>query len=450
MKFHIALSAIALVGFLGAGQAAWAEVAPQEAEQLKTTLTPLGAERAGNKDGTIPAWTGAYTTLTPGFVNGGRRPDPFANEKPLLSITAKNVDQYADKLTDGVKAMLKRYPDTYRVDVYPTHRTHGAPQWVYDNTFKNATQARLVDLKVTGAFGGIPFPIPKSGAEIMWNHLLRWRGDSWHMTFQAWQVTGDGTPILISDNEIEQTMPYYVKDRSENFVGDYWDVHMETIAPSIRAGEMIVGRENIDPNQSQTWVYLTGQRRVRKLPNACCDTPTPATAGLSTFDEVEGFVGRLDRFNWNIVGKQEIFIPYNTNRLMAPAKASDVIMPHHMNPDHLRWELHRVWVVEATLAQGKRHQAPKSRYYIDEDSWMVVLADRWDANGQLWKTVFCSPILMPDIPAVVITGFGFYDFVGSGWMFSSLYNEKPEQYKVMPPYPDYIFTPDAMAGQGVR
>ncbi len=177
----------ALCGLLASGYAQ-AQVSPEEAAKLKTTLTPLGAERAGNKEGTIPAWDGGLTKPAPGFKNGGRRPDLFPNEKPLFSITAKNMDQYADKLTDGTKAMLKKYP-AYRVDVYPTHRTAAAPQWVYDNTFKNATRAKLVNGSAgpepSGAYGGIPFPIPANGAEAMWNHLLRWRGTVWHMDFSG-------------------------------------------------------------------------------------------------------------------------------------------------------------------------------------------------------------------------------------------------------------------------
>ena len=110
---------ICAAGLLLGGVGASAQVSPQEAQQLKTTLTPLGAEKAGNEEGSIPAWTGGMCTVPPGYWHGTRRGDPFANEKPLFSITAQNMDKYADKLTDGTKAMLKRYPNTFRVDVYP-------------------------------------------------------------------------------------------------------------------------------------------------------------------------------------------------------------------------------------------------------------------------------------------------------------------------------------------
>ena len=44
-----------------------AAVSPDEAAQLGKTLTPTGAEKAGNKDGTIPEWTGGLTTPPAGL-----------------------------------------------------------------------------------------------------------------------------------------------------------------------------------------------------------------------------------------------------------------------------------------------------------------------------------------------------------------------------------------------
>jgi len=431
--------------------AASAAVSAEEAAHLKTNLTPLGAEKSGNKDGSIPAWTGGYTTPIAGDKAGGRRGDPFKDEKPLYSINAKNSEQYADKLSDGTKALLKKYPESYRVDVYKTHRTAAAPQWVYDNTLKNATRARLDGEAISGAYGGIPFPVPKSGAEVMWNHVLRWRGTSWQFHMDAYQLTADGKAVLTTDGVGDQLMPYYLPDGSaDKFGGEFWFVRLVNAGPPIRAGEAIVGRENVDFAKSQAWVYLTGQRRVRKLPNPCCDTPTPAAAGVMSFDEIEVFTGRLDRFDWKLVGKKEMVVPYNGNRLLQPKTDAEVLGAHHLNPDFVRWELHRVWVVEATLREGKRHQAPKSRYYCDEDTWTCLLADRWDANGQLWKTVWAQTLVAPDLPGVVVGSFGFNDLLSGTAFVSNLYNAKAAHYAIVPPYPDSAFTPDAMAAAGAR
>jgi hypothetical protein len=433
-----------------------AGVTADEAASLKTTLTPLGGEKAGNKDGSIPTWEGGLTKAPAGFTEGGRRPDPFADEKPLLSVTAKNMDQYADKLTDGVKAMLKRYPDTYRMDVYPTHRTAAAPQWVYDNTFKNATHAKLADgfggPQPQAAYGGIPFPIPKTGSEVIWNHLLRWKGQAWHWDATMYLTTANGKHVLSNNAAAEQMSPYYFKDRpAEKFNGDYYLIRLINQGPPIRAGEAIVGHQNINDEKTASWVYLTGQRRVRKLPNACCDTPSPTTAGVMTFDELEVFSGRIGRFDWKLVGKQEMYVPYNSNRTLQPKKDADVLAEHHMNPDAVRWELHRVWVVEATLKAGERHPASRSRFYIDEDSWYGVLGDRWDSKGQLWRTMWQLPMVAPEMPGVVAKTFGFNDLLTGTWFVNGLFNEKNEQYRVMDkPFADSTFSPDAMAGEGIR
>jgi hypothetical protein len=446
----------ALVMLLSAGHNSLAAVSAEQAAQLKSTLMPLGGEKAGNKDGTIPAWEGGLTAPTSGFRNGGKRPDPYASEKPLFSITVKNMDQYADKLSDGVKAMLKKYPDSYRLDVYPSHRTAAAPQWVYDNTLKNATRAKLIEgqggLQPSGAYGGVAFPIPNNGAEVIWNHLTRWRGGSYHWDATQYLVTADGKKVLTNNGAAEQQSPFWFKDGSpEKFNGDYYLIRLVNAGPPIRAGEGIAGRQSFNDDKSASWVYITGQRRVRKLPNACCDTPSPTTAGVMTFDEIEVFSGRINRFDWKLLGKKEMYVPYNSNRTWTPKTDSDVMSDHHMNPDHVRWELHRVWAVEADLAPGQRHTAAKSIYYIDEDSWYGVLGDRWDAQGQLWRTMWQLPIVAPDIPGVVAKTFGFYDLVAGTWYVNGLLNEKAEQYKVSAtPYPDSLFTPDALAGEGVR
>lgn len=448
-NFTQALLAAALL----ATAPAFAAVGADEAAKLKTELTPLGAEKAGNKDGSIPAWTGGWTTPIAGDKPGGRRGDPFKDERPLFSITAKNADQYADRLTDGTLALLKKYPETFRVDVYKTHRTAAAPQWVYDNTLKNATRAKLAGDVVEGAFGGIPFPIAKNGAEVMWNHMLRWRGTSWEFNVNQYQLTADGRMVLTTDGRADQQMPYYFQDGSpESFAktNEYWMIRLLNAGPPIRSGEAIVGRVNIDGSKDQAWVYLTGQRRVRKLPNPCCDTPTPATAGVMSFDEIEVWTGRLDRFDWKLLGRTEMFIPYNGNRFLQPKTDAEVVTKNHLNPDHVRWELHRVWVVEATLRAGQRHQAPKSRYYCDEDTWICVLGDRWDANGQLWKTLWAQTFVAPDLPGTLVGSFGFNDLLSGQAFVANLYNTKPSQYAIKPRFPDSVFTPDALASEGVR
>jgi hypothetical protein len=429
---------------------AHAAVSAEEAAKLKTELTPLGAEKAGNKDGTIPAWTGGFKGTIAGDKAGGKRGDPFKEEKPLYAVTAKNMDQHADKLTAGVKALLKKYPDTYRLDVYPTHRTVTAPQWVYDNTAKNALRGKLENNMPTGVYGGIPFPIPKTGEEVMWNHGLRYRPSSWEAELNQYQITAAGKQVLTTEGNIRNRMPYYYEDGSaDKFDGIYWEINLTSKGPPVRAGEIVVGRQSVDDSKSQSYIYLAGQRRVRKLPNTCCDSPTSATAGLMSYDELSVFQGRTTLFDYKLLGKKEMLVPYNENRFLQ-ARETDIIKGQHLNPDHVRWELHRVWVVEATLKQGQRHQAPKAVYYVDEDNWQAVLGDRWDAKGQLWKTLWGFNYVMPEVPGTIDQTFGYYDLVSGQAYVANVMNDQAFQQRVTPRWPTVIFTADGVMAQGVR
>lgn len=451
MKTKIFVQAVvASLALAGVG-AAWCAVTAEEAAKLKAELTPLGGEKAGNKDGSIPPWDGGFSKVPTGYKSGQPRPDPFASDKPLYSITAKNAAQYADKLSDGQQALLKKYP-SYRIDVYPTRRTAAAPQYVYDNTFKNATRAKsLTDgNSIEGAYGGIPFPIPKTGAEVMWNHQLRYQGESVLYPAGSYVVSG-GKPVLAGAIRNEMSFPYYFKDGTlESFKGEYWNLYQTTTAPSYKAGETILVRDPVDyvSKGRQAWQYLVGQRRVRKAPNIAYDTPNSVTSGVDFFDEVSLFIGGLDRYDWKLVGKKELIVPYNMNAFNL-RKADEVLSPHHLNPDHVRWELHRVWVVEASLAPGKRHVIPKKKYYIDEDSWNALQYDGWDAQGQLWHTGMALPFNAFEYPAQMLYPFSIYDLLKGSYQ-ATILNEQSVQYGQVERWPESNFTPESMAAKGVR
>ena len=432
-----------------------AAVSQQEAEQLKSSLTPMGAERAGNKEGTIPAWTGGYTTVPANYKSGDRHFNPFSNEKPLFTITSENMDKYGDKLADGVKALLKKYPQSFHVDVYPTHRTAAAPQWVYDNTARNAVTAKLVNdgLTLEGAYGGVPFPIPKNGIEVHWNHLTRWRGEAIQMRYKLWSITTDGQPVLATAATNLDQYPYYRKGGSvDKFDGNYWQAIQTTDAPAFRAGEALLVRETNDFSKDRLiWQYLAGQRRVRRAPNVGFDTPDFVASGTRFFDEGFGSVASPERYDFKLIGKKEMYVPYNNNELLT-IKDMEAIGEHHVKSKHVRWELHRVWVVEATLKAGKRHAVQKRINYHDEDTWSTTIMDGWDAQGKLWRTSMMFPFVAPDIPAVVtICNDAFYNLQTGAWLYScQMGDSEGEQYKPMTFKPDTYFTPDALVGKGSR
>ena len=441
--------------FAAGSPSAFAAVTAEEAAHLKTNLTPLGGEKAGNASGSIPAWDGGITTVPQGFKPGDKRADPFPNEKPTLQITARNEAQYGDALSDGVRALLKKYPDSFRLDVYPTHRTAAAPAWVYDNIFKNATRARTANggNSLEGAYGGIPFPIPKDGHEVMWNHLTRYVGESISFPFRIWIGAADGKHTLAVEANEDHQFPYYYKDGSGDKGKDseFLLLRQMQTSPPFKAGEQILVRDPVDlgSRERQAWHYLSGPRRVRRAPTLAFDTPDFVASGMNYFDEVFMFLGSLERYDWKLVGKKEMYVPYNDNRLML-ATTEEALAPHHLNPDKMRWELHRVWVVDATLAAGKRHAVPHRRFYVDEDSWSVLLADGYDAEGKLWRTQMAVPFVAPDLPAVVSTSMALFNLQAGTWLASNVYNDLPVQYKAVARHPDTYFSPDALAGAGIR
>lgn len=204
-------SLLAAVPLMALAIDAHAYVSSQEAARLGTSLTWVGAEKAGNADGSIPPYNGGLTTAPPGFKTGdSMRPDPFAGERPLLVINGKNVDAYKGMLTATTVALAKRYP-AFRVDVYPTHRTASLPQAVLDNSRRNATNARSLNggIAIDNVMPGVPFPIPQSGAEAMWNFLLRYQGVNIHSKYDSWSVDTAGVPSLAVTGEAFVSFPIY-------------------------------------------------------------------------------------------------------------------------------------------------------------------------------------------------------------------------------------------------
>jgi hypothetical protein len=439
-----------LAGLMLWAQAASAAVSADEAAKLKSSLTPLGAEKAGNKEGTIPGWEGGLTQVS-GAKVGDIPVNPYPNDKPVLQINAKSMAQHAAKLSDGTQALMKKYPDTFRIDVYPTRRSAAAPAQVYDNTFKNATRCKTKEggLSVEGCFGGVPFPVPKDGFEVIWNYLLRVEPESVAYGFKNLVTSADGSRALATRNDCYFQYPYFYKDGSpESWSGEYFIQRFNATEPPFKVGESLVIRDGIDAkNPRQAWQYLVGQRRVRRAPTVAFDTPDFVASGANYFDEVQGFLGSVERYSWKLVGKQEMYIPYNNNALVT-AKVSEAFATNHLNPDKMRWELHRVWVVEATVAAGKRHAVPKRRYYFDEDSWVLTMVDGYDAEGKLWRTSQVTSFVVPSVPAIQVKPVVVFNLQAGTMSAVQALNE--ETYRVVPRKPDSFFTGDAVAADAAR
>lgn len=449
MRFQQTLLIAALAS--AAGNVAHAGVTADEAKKLGTSLTAIGAEKGANKDGSIPAYSGGLTKAPASYKAGdGLRPDPFADEKPLFSIDGKSVDKYGDKLTEGTKALMKKNSD-YRIDVYKTQRTVAYPKAVEETTAKCATAAKTNagGRSMEGCHAGFPFPIPKTGFEVMWNHLVRYEGVAYTVKYQNWNIDASGRPSISTEGTIVQDYPYWQSDKADT--GIYYKQRITYSGPARRAGEALMLIDPLDytDKDRRAWQYLPGQRRVKVAPDLAHDTPNPGTGGTSTFDDVFLFNGSLDRFDFKLIGKKEMFVPYNTYKMAYNSTKEELLKPKFLNPDLVRWEQHRVWVVEASLREGKRHVYSKRTFYIDEDSWTIVASDEYDARGQLFRAGFAYMTPSYEAPAPYSATHGLYDLVAGSYSLSG-YTAQTGGMRHSKPAPDREWSPDALAGAGIR
>lgn len=442
---------LVLAAALALPAAAGAVPSAEEVARLGTTLTEIGAEKAGNADGSIPAYAGGLTTPPARYVPGsGRRPDPFADERPVVSIDRRNAAAHAARLSDGVRALLERYPD-FRVDVYPTHRTVAFPRYVLENTVRGASVARAPNggLSVSGVRAAFPFPIPKTGNEAMWNHLLRFTALCDERRIFAYHVPPTGKPTLSSSGRVLESYPYWDAGAADR--ATYFRFRITYDGPPRRAGEEMILVDPVDyfERGRRAWQYAPGQRRVRLAPSLAYDTPNPATAGAQTFDDALLFNGAMDRYDFTLLGKRELYVPYNVYRAVYEATAEALLRPRFLAPDLVRWELHRVWVVEARLKPGKRHVYGRRVFYLDEDSWAALLSDSYDARGQLWRVgvAFMAPSY--DVPAPWPDPFLHYDLASGAYALNG-WPGADGWMRHVPCPSENEWSPDALAGAGVR
>jgi hypothetical protein len=431
-----------------------AELSAADLAKLGTTLTPLGAEKAGNAAKTIPEWTGGITRPVAGYKEGGHYPDPFASDRPLFTITGANADQYKAQMPDGAYAMLKKYP-TYKMVVYPTRRTASAPEGSYMETRECAAKAKLAPggNGVVGCMGGIPFPIPKDGNEAIWNTLLRYRGDTFAMHWSQAAVTRGGDYALVKfEYEYDFSYGNLSKPPAQRENNKILNYLQNTTAPARLAGQILLVHETVDQTAQprSAWTYNPGQRRVRLAPNVAYDNPGTAADGLRTNDDFGMYNGATDRYNWKLVGKKEMYVPYNSYKLSDPQyKYKDVLKPGHLNQDLARYELHRVWVVEATLKQGTSHIYAKRVFYIDEDSWSTLGIDKYDGRGELWRYSEQHNENWYNIPTLFGTVEIHNDLQSGRYIAMGLRNEERVIFKPIKRSPgDY--TPSNLRGLGTR
>jgi len=407
-----------------------AKVDEQQVKRLSGELTPFGAIRAQNSDGSIPKWTGGITTMPEGYKQGMHHVDPYPQDKALFTITSSNIEQYKSLLTPGQIKLFETYPSTYKMNIYQTHRSASYPEHVYQETIKNAGRSQLIQdgNGITQAAVGIPFPIPENGLEAIWNHILRYRGEA--LTREGGQATptASGDYTYIGFNE-ELILPYGVKGASPEQLEEsniLFKFKQKVTEPSKLVGTALLVHETMDQVKTprQAWIYNKGIRRAQKAPTVAYDAPGTASDGLRTTDDFDMFNGAPDRYTWTLKGKQELYIPYNDYRLHSDKVTYDeIIQPGHINPDLVRYEKHRVWVVEANLKASTRHTYKKRVFYIDEDSWQIAVTDIYDDRNELYRVGVAHGINYYEVPTQWSTLDVFHDLQSKRYIALGLDNE---------------------------
>jgi hypothetical protein len=400
------IAAVLAVGCAMATQQASAALSADEAAKLGiegTPLTPMGAIRAGNADGTIPAWN-PKPLAPPAGYKVGDFPDPFASDKPLFTITAKNYTQYQDKLTPGQVAMFKQYPETFRMHVYPTRRTGVYEPWVYEATLRQAKAIKLCPDQISNGHvclkdyvkgGGIPFPIPKNGDEAAWNTMMAFRGTSLDVINNGALIDalGNRTDVISREKVI---WPWWFKEKDipQNPWFTAFELAIfcdaqEVLQPPRSSGLMFGGCNYAEQFDFQVYLYLPGQRRVRKAPEiGFHDSPSFGSDGQRTVASrfMHYFGGTESRHDRKLVGRKELFVPYNNFKLAQDGVGFDQIFgKKHINQDLIRYELHRAWIIEANLKKGQRHLYKRHVTYVDEDTWEGLGFEAYDNSDRLWR-----------------------------------------------------------------
>ncbi|WP_438514994.1 DUF1329 domain-containing protein [Craterilacuibacter sp.] len=457
MKMKKIAAALLASSALFAAQGASAAASAAEVARLGKDLTCVGAEKAGNADGSIPAFSGKWlgAQANPGWkMNAGAHAaDVYANEKPLFVITAANMAQYADKLNDGQKALLKKYPNSYKMPIYASHRDFRYPDWVCDTALDNAKLAKVVDggMGVDATAGAIPFPVPKTGQEALWNMLQPHRPYTVQTVRDNATVTSNGI-IWGRLRSTGLTPGHDPKVRAKTTSGIYSYYITAPMLPERDKGAITASQEpyNFATTARLAWRYDPGTRRVRQVPGFGFDQPVGGVGGGMTIDEDRFFNGSPERYDWKLLGKKEMYIPYNAYRVANPKlKYKDLLTPNHPSAEPMRYELHRVWAVEAKLKPGMRHLYPRRVIYLDEDSWHGVYADQYDGQNKLWRAGIAHHYYSPDFSGQFNSSTFYHDLNSGAYVAYGMSNEQPKSDVInaggLKPED---FTPDAIRRAG--
>lgn len=250
-------------------------------------------------------------------------------------------------------------------------------------------------------------------------------------------------------------MPYYTPRRPQIMENEVLLYYMTfTLAPASLAGGGLLIHENINARQEprKAWVYSANEKRVRRLPSLSYDMANFNSESIRVVDEVDLFNGAPDRYEWTLIGKKNMIVPYNSEQLSELLKAPEPLLkPYHLPSSALRFEMHRVWVLEGELRPGMRHAYKKRRLYIDEDSWIALMADQFDQQGRLWRTSLSFTKYRDSLPGVWKVADVFFDLKSQNYFIQAVAGSGDEGVIFSDePQDRGFFSPAALRRQSVR
>ena len=393
-------------------------------------LTIIGAERAGNDAGTIPPWQGGIRTPPVGYQIGDRHPDPFKDDQILFTIDQSNAAEFKELLSAGHKALLEKYPDTYKLPIYPSRRSTSHPQSVLDATIKYSGKARVVDngAGVENIVRGVPFPHPANGEQAIWNARLSYKAGGYRGYYGNALTASNGS--YQQGVWLQEVIYPYSDDRTtlENLNNIKLRGLFHTLRPARDAGSIFLYYRYINSKtqERRNWKYNPGKRRVKRSTMTAADQLLGSSDGIHMYDQGGMFRGPITNFNWTLIGKQELYVPYNAYQLHSGEQSADTIVtPHHINQDLTRYELHRVWVLEAFRKEGVAHRYKKRRYFLDEDTWKILLAEHYDDAGNISRFTESHNINYYEVPVFFTTLDTFYKLDTDRYFITHLDNAYP-------------------------
>jgi hypothetical protein len=313
--------------------------------------------------------------------------------------------------------------------------------------------ATKLDLQGFGIAGGrsvVPFPVPQNGLEAMWNHQQRYLGGGISRDYHSFPVRSSGDFYKIGAHEY-RIFNQNLDQPQDNLLLAFLAYFT---APATLEGTVFLVHEPLDQVKQarSAWIYNAGQRRVRRAPDLAYDNVNDGTEGIRVTDQFDAWNGAPDRYDWKLVGKKEVYIPYNSYKLASKTLKykEDIIRPNTLNADLMRYELHRTWVVEGTLKAGSKHIYGRRTFYLDEDTWTVVYEDAYDTRKTLWRVAIHPMIQFYDAKVPWYRSNVWHDLNNQSYLLSLLDNEIKAPWKFGEKGKWGDFQPDSLRRIGTK